>query len=301
MPPKKARRAVRKGTKPPPDEPPVLIAGDGLTRQHVKYPVKKAQVDAYTVMKPARKGDDSKRKLVVLLTDVHGWRDADNRLAADRFAFATSAVVVMPDLHRGRPFEGKGRRYTPKEYETWRKANADDKRVEYDIVSAIRYAIAEHKPSSYAIAGFSYGAGRALELACKTREHDAMTPPGPLALGRDARLAAVVAFYPTRHDPLYIGTTIAAPLCGLFAGLDEIPGARAEDCEVLTKCLATNHFIKTFHVQSFPCGHGFVHTSVPTYFPGDEASTYASRDEQEDAEAAFVVATSWLSLHLGSS
>lgn len=58
--------------------------------------------------------------VVVMLSDVFGWKEIFTRNTADNVAEITDAIVLVPDLFRGRPW---GKYQPEEEYEAWRKSH----------------------------------------------------------------------------------------------------------------------------------------------------------------------------------
>ena len=95
----------------------------------------------------------------------------------------------------------------------------------------------------------------------------------------------------------------------MFAGLDEIPGARPEDAEVLKSLLDEDERIKDRMVKVFPDQeHGFAHVGLaqPESEDGDDSSNFLDEEfggggmqtslarDNGYAEVASLLSTAWM-------
>ena len=270
---------------------------------------------------------------VLLLSDVRGCFHDDTQALADKIAFECQPVVVIaPDLFRGLPWEedseskrGPGHNARGENYEQWR-SNHPDERVNADIRAAAATLRKQYGVSSIAVFGTCYGGGRALEAAVgwtpsDTSAADAVDSPPPVDP------AACIAWYPTRYNAAELfgpnrlhseesgaEIDVSSPsepnlaVMAVFAGLDEIPGARPEDAEVLKSLLDEDERIKDRMVKVFPDQvHGFAHVGLgqPESEDGD-GSNFLDEEfggggmqpslarDNGDAEVASLLSTAWM-------
>ena len=280
---------------------------------------------------------------VLLLSDVRGCFHGDAQALADKVAFECQPVVVMaPDLFRDLPWEedaeskkGPGHNARGENYEQWR-SNHPDERVNADIRAAAATLRRQYGVSSIAVFGTCYGGGRALEAAAGwipsdvTNTADANTDANGSSNDSPPPVdpAACIAWYPTRYnaaelfgpDRLHMTkesdakSDASSPnepslaVMAVFAGLDEIPGARPEDAEVLKSLLDQDDRIKDRMVKVFPGQeHGFAHVGLgqpndegndsdnflDKEFGGDGMQPSLARDNG-DAEVATLLSTAWM-------
>lgn len=128
---------------PPPEEDMLRrkVIQDLMARRHLKYDLAEAfypetymkdkgpapEGDMYAVFTPravrpwdSPHADRAETHLVVLLADVMGWEDAYTRNFADRVSEVCDAIVLVPDIFRGRPWS----KDKPQEgYEEWRASH----------------------------------------------------------------------------------------------------------------------------------------------------------------------------------
>ena len=272
---------------------------------------------------------------VLLLSDVRGCFHDDTQALADKIAFECQPVVVMaPDLFRGLPWEedseskkGPGHNARGENYEQWR-SNHPDERVNADIRAAAATLRKQYGVSSIAVFGTCYGGGRALEAAVGWTPSDisttvAVDSPPPV------NPAACIAWYPTRYNASELfgpnrlrtdeesdaetdaSSPISEPnlaIMAVFAGLDEIPGARPEDAEALKLLLDEDERIKDRMVKVFPDQvHGFAHVGLgQPDGEGDDSSNFLDEEfgdggvqpslarDNGDAEVASLLSTAWM-------
>eukprot|EP00903_Cladosiphon_okamuranus_P009515 g9065.t1 len=209
--------------------------------------------------------DRAETHVVVLLTDVFGHRDSFTRNTADQIAEICDAIVVVPDMFRGRPWNHE---QPEGEYDGWRDSH-DPGVVAADIRACVDFARKKYKPTSLGLVGFCFGGGRALEEAAA----GAVEPDN------------VVVFYPTRYDVDEVAPRVSCPVAAFFAEHDVLPGATVEDAHALREKLQGNENVSDFQVKLCPgAGHGFAHRPM--------------KNDEENAADAMLLATSWLEIYL---
>ncbi|CAM9277659.1 unnamed protein product [Discosporangium mesarthrocarpum] len=210
-------------------------------------------------------GRTAELRVVVLLSDVYGWEDRRTRRLADQVADISHAVVLVPDLFRGSPWSSED----PMEgYEAWRASHPPE-RVSGDIRACASFARSTFRPKCLGLMGICYGGGRALEEAAA-----GVVKPDNLVL-----------FYPTRYNLSSVAPGLSCPVAAFFAGEDDLDGARQEDARALHEALAQNEKVGDFMIRIFPGQrHGFAH--------------HPREEDQQDAEDALLLATSWMDVYL---
>ncbi|KAJ7296718.1 hypothetical protein O6H91_Y104100 [Diphasiastrum complanatum] len=203
---------------------------------------------------------NNNKAAILLLTDVYGYKDQDNRDFAYRLA-CFGYNVLVPDLFRGKPWD-KGR--SQKEYEEWRTSHTSEEVVRRVDISEtwLSKEVALGNVNQLGIIGFCFGGGRLMEA---------------LARNSSGLLKSAVCFYGTRFDPS-LAANIRVPL--LFIVGDEDPLCPLELVQAVEK-LASSSQIRVYKGR----GHAFAHRPE-------------SQEEDEDAEDAFTTMRNWLSEHL---
>jgi len=265
---------------------------------------------------------------VLLLTDVYGAFSDDMEALAEKIAFECQPVVVMvPDLFRGHPWkedpENPGFNSRGENYEQWRATHSDH-RVSIDIRAAAATLRERYGVSSIAVFGTCYGGGRALEVASGWYPSETfMFDVDGVTLGpTPVEPLACVAWYPTRYDARalfgpdhkgsslnYEGKERNVAIMAIFAGDDEIPGARPDDAQLLKELLDNDKRMKDRMVKVFPNqGHGFAHIGLGAAkneaATGDDETDEFLREEfggsgsydvdGADAEVASLLSTAWM-------
>lgn len=171
---------------------------DGLTRRELAFEpirVKRTMVEseddkdsstsirAYVVGgRNVLKSWERNSAVVVLLPDEKGWRDKDVRVFADEISFFNQAIVVVPDLYRGRPWsekredkfelidlEGAGGSNSSTQlsavYKAWLNSHPE-KRIFDDIACCLRFSQQQYDSKALSLAGIGCGGGWALKAAC---------------------------------------------------------------------------------------------------------------------------------------
>ena len=88
-----------------------------------------------------------------------GWDSKALRILADEIAFNNQAVVVVPDISRGRVAA-----VGYEEGNVW--DNLDPETLFDDVIATLRYTREEFSVKSLCLAGVGAGAGKALEISC---------------------------------------------------------------------------------------------------------------------------------------
>jgi hypothetical protein len=170
---------------------------DGLTRRELEFePIrvkrtiveseedKGASIRAYIVGgRNVLKSWERNSAVVVLLPDEKGWRDKDVRVFADEISFFNQAIVVVPDLYRGKPWSKKREdkfeiidhgnagddndtsTQLSAEYISWLNSHSE-KRIFDDIACCLRFSQQQYDSKALSLAGIGCGGGWALKAAC---------------------------------------------------------------------------------------------------------------------------------------
>ena len=202
--------------------PAVCAAAGGASAEYCSFPARAdgARIDAYWY-RPQAARMDSDSAAVLVFTDVYGVRDDHNRAWIGAFAETSGLPVFAPDLFRGVPWnESKfGGDTSSPQYEAWRSEHYVPGRVLCDMADAAQFALSSLCAGKQKLAavGFCFGGGRLLEaIAGDTSSSNRLW----------SRLAAAVAFYPTRlADTASVRTGLAAsavPILIVQGDLDPI-------------------------------------------------------------------------------
>lgn len=204
-------------------------------------------------------------RALILMTDILGYKDADNRKIARRFASA-GFTVIIPDLFREKPWT-KGRDMS--EYEQWRAQHHPDI-VRNDLLLSRDELSSRALASNLGLIGFCFGGGRLMEELA--RGSDGIDPK------------AAVAFYPTRFDSEYAGRNIRCPLLLQTGDQDHLVPMSVVD--TLRTTLHDNQNLTEWKVDVFDgFGHAFAHHPV-------------TKEDEAQSEIALNNAIDWFQRHI---
>ena len=238
---------------------------------------------------------------IIILSDVRGSDHEDTRTLCDKIAFECQPCVVMaPDLFRSKPWiedrERQGFNTDGESYEEWRSHHPEG-RVHFDIRTTAAVLRERYGVSSVNIFGTCFGGGRALEVATAWTPRDINSYLGEsqsTVLPPLVEPASCIAWYPTRYDigSLFENRKDGEPIersdvavMAIFAGKDDITGARESDAKLLKEKLdaqtwVVDNMVKVFDEED----HGFAHVGL------------ANRDKDSfgNAEVASLLSTAWI-------
>ena len=108
---------------------------------------------------------------IILLPDkLVSWRDKSIRILADEIAFATQAVVIIPDIYRSSVEDNSESCMNISSHCTDEHADTATTTISTtmfdDIIATIQFIRTEYSAGTVSFAGIGYGAGVALEASC---------------------------------------------------------------------------------------------------------------------------------------